>query len=244
MKRDPVDHTAPEQAPVQKKRMTVDKFFQQFNTLDMSNYGSWPKSVKITCWIFIFFLVVALGYFIMIRPQLDAIQTARAQEQNLLNEFKEKESKLRNLQQYQRQLVEMQASFNQQLTQLPKESEIPGLVEDINMTGVNSGLKFKNIRLENEVKQEIFVEQPISIEATGDYHAFGAFVSGISALPRIVTMHDFVIEAKPAKETSDIPQVDYSIKAKTYRYIGVDEQNAASSVQPSAAPAAAQGGTP
>ncbi len=111
MKRDPVDHTAPEQAPVQKKRMTVDKFFQQFNTLDMSNYGSRPKSVKITCWIFIFFLVVALGYFVMIRPQLDTIQTARAQEQNLLNEFKEKESKLRNLQQYQRQLVEMQAAL-------------------------------------------------------------------------------------------------------------------------------------
>ncbi|MDW7571477.1 type 4a pilus biogenesis protein PilO, partial [Klebsiella pneumoniae] len=127
---------------------------------DMNNYGSWPISVKITCLVFIFFAVLALWYFIVIQPKLQAIDNAQAQESNLLNEFREKDSKLRNLQQYQVQLQEMQANFNQQLEQLPKETEIPSLVEDINLTGVNSGLKFKNIRLEDEVKQEIFIEQP------------------------------------------------------------------------------------
>ena len=137
------------------------------------------------------------------------------------NEFREKDSKLRNLQQLQAQLLEMEANFNQQLEQLPKETEIPGLVEDINVSGVNSGLKFKNILLENEVKQEFFIEQPISIEATGDYHAFGSFASGIAALPRIVTLHDFDITATENKEKkTDIPQITYNVKAKTYRYIG------------------------
>ena len=136
-----------------KKKMTVEQFFQQFNTLDMNNYGSWPLSVKITCWIFVFLAVSALGYFLVVKPQLDQIANAQVQEQNLLNEFKEKDSKLRNLQLLQAQLQEMEASFNQQLEQLPKETEIPSLVEDINLTGVNSGLKFKNIRLESEVKQ-------------------------------------------------------------------------------------------
>ena len=165
--------------------------------------------------VFIFFAVLALGYFIVIQPKLQAIDNAQAQESNLLNEFREKDSKLRNLQQYQVQLQEMQANFNQQLEQLPKETEIPSLVEDINLTGVNSGLKFKNIRLEDEVKQEIFIEQPIAIEATGDYHAFGAFVSSIAALPRIVTMHDFTVDVSPAKDNkSDIPVLNYSIKAK------------------------------
>ncbi len=210
---------------VKKKQMTVEQFFQQFNTLDMNNYGGWPLSVKITCWFFVYFAVVALGYFIVIRSQIDTISNAQAKEQTLLNEFREKDSKLRNLQQYQAQLQEMEANFNQQLEQLPKETEIPSLVEDINLTGVNSGLKFKNIRLEDEVKQEFFIEQPISIDATGDYHAFGAFVSGIAALPRIVTLHDFVVEAKQDTEKkSDIPIINYSINAKTYRYIGADEQ--------------------
>ena len=211
-----------------KKKMTLDKFLQQFNTLDMNNYGSWPLSVKITCWILIVMMIAILGYFALIKGQIEAISNASAQEQNLLNEFREKDSKLRNLQQLQAQLQEMEANFNQQLEQLPKETEIPGLVEDINVSGVNSGLKFKNIRLENEIKQEFFIEQPISIEATGDYHAFGSFVSGIAALPRIVTLHDFEITGTENKEKkTDIPQITYNVKAKTYRYIGATDAQAA-----------------
>ncbi|ENW98034.1 hypothetical protein F900_03508 [Acinetobacter modestus] len=221
-----------------KKKMTLEQFFQQFNTLDMNNYGGWSLSVKVTCWIFVFLAVLALGYFVVIKSQLDEITNAQGQEQSLLNEFREKDSKLRNLQQYQTQLQEMEANFNQQLEQLPKETEIPSLVEDINLTGVNSGLKFKNIRLENEVKQEFFIEQPISIDATGDYHAFGAFVTGIAALPRIVTLHDFVVEAKEdSQKKSDIPIINYSIKAKTYRYISSDEQVDVQSATSAAAPA-------
>ena len=88
---------------VKKKKMTLEQFFQQFNTLDMNNYGGWSLSVKITCWFFVFLAVVALGYFVVIKKQLDNITNAEAQEQSLLNEFKEKDSKLRNLQQYQTQ---------------------------------------------------------------------------------------------------------------------------------------------
>lgn len=229
MSQDELHELSLEQSASKKKKFNLDKFLQQFNTLDMNNYGSWPISVKITCWIFIFFAVLALGYFVVIQPKLEAIETAQAQEGNLLNEFREKDSKLRNLQQYQVQLQDMQANFNQQLEQLPKETEIPSLVEDINLTGVKSGLKFKNIRLQDEVKQKVFIEQPIEIEATGDYHAFGAFVSSIAALPRIVTMHDFVVEAAPPKDSkSDIPVLNYSIKAKTYRYVGATKESAQS----------------
>lgn len=221
MSREEFEELSQEAVIAPKKKMTLDKFLQQFNTLDTNNYGSWPLSVKITCWIFIILLVFVLGYFLAIKGKADDISNANAQEQNLLNEFREKDSKLRNLQQYQMQLQEMEARFNQQLEQLPKETEIPGLVEDINLTGVNSGLKFKNIRLEPEVKQEFFIEQPIAIDATGDYHSFGAFVSGIAGLSRIVTLHDFEITAtENTEKRTDIPKVDYSLKARTYRYVG------------------------
>lgn len=221
MSNEEFDEFSQDVVAVPKNKMTVEKFFQQFNTLDPNNYGSWPFSVKITCWIFIAALAFAVIYFVMIRSTIESISQASAQEQNLLNEFREKESKLRNLQQYQIQLQEMEARFNQQLEQLPKETEIPGLVEDINLSGVNSGLKFKNIRLEPEIKQEFFIEQPIAIEATGDYHAFGSFVSSIAGLSRIVTLHDFTIIGTENKEKkSEIPVIDYVVKAKTYRYVG------------------------
>ena len=230
MSRDEFEQLNQDAVVVPKKKMTFEKFMQQFNTLDPNNYGSWPLSVKITCWIFIIILVGILGYFLAIKNKIEAISSANAQEQNLLNEFREKDSKLRNLQQYQIQLQDMEARFNQQLEQLPKETEIPGLVEDINLTGVNSGLKFKQIKLESEVKQEFFIEQPISIDATGDYHAFGSFVSGIAGLSRIVTLHNFTITATENKEkNSDIPKVDYQLSAKTYRYVGNTESTAATS---------------
>lgn len=229
MSNDGFDELSQDVVAVPRKKMTVEKFFQQFNTLDPNNYGSWPLSVKITCWIFIVILVFMLGYFGFIRGKIEAISQASAQEQNLLNEFREKESKLRNLQQYQIQLQEMEARFNQQLEQLPKETEIPSLVEDINLSGVNSGLKFKNIRLEPEIKQEFFIEQPIAIEATGDYHAFGSFVSSIAGLSRIVTLHDFTITGTENKEKkSEIPVIDYVVKAKTYRYVGNADASATS----------------
>ena len=236
MSRDEFDELNQEAVVKPKKKMTVEKFFQQFNTLDPNNYGSWPLSVKITCWIFIFIVVCIVGYFVLISSKMDSIATAQAQEANLLNEYREKDSKLRNLQLYQKQLVKMQADFNQQLQQLPKESEIPALVEDINVTGVTAGLKFKNISLDPEVKQEFFMEQPISIQATGDYHVFGQFASAIAALPRIVTMHDFsMVAGQDDNKKSDIPVVTYTVHAKTYRYLGAEEQASASEPQSGAA---------
>lgn len=235
-----LDQANAELAKPSKKKMNMDQFLKQFNTLDPNNYGSWPRSVRITCWIFIVFVLCALGYFLLIQPKMDAIDSARSQEQVLLNEFQEKDSKLRNLRLYQAQLQEMQNNFEQQLEQLPKETEVPGLVEDINITGVGAGLRFNKIMLEPEVRQEFFLEQPIAIEATGDYHAFASFVSGIAALPRIVTLHDFDIIASPNTEkNSDIPTINYVLKAKTYRYIGEEEaKDDAAAAAAAAAPAA------
>ena len=246
MSLDEFDELNPKEVLTAKKKMTLDKFLQQFNTLDMNNYGSWPLSVKITCWLMIMLMIGLLGYFLAIRGELDNIANTQAQEQSLLNEFREKDSKLRNLQQLQAQLQEMEANFNQQLEQLPKETEIPGLVEDINVSGVNSGLKFKNIRLESEIKQEFFIEQPIAIEATGDYHAFGSFVSGIAALPRIVTLHDFEITATQNNEKkTDIPQIAYNVKAKTYRYVGnIENSPSANGAAPSMDSATANSAAP
>lgn len=221
MKPDQSNSVETEKAGVKKNKLSFEKFFQQFNTLDMQAYGSWPQSVKLTCWIFIFSLVCLLGYFVLIEPKRATLENAQSMQQSLLNEFKEKESKLRNLKQYQAQLVQMQSDFEQQLAQLPKETEIPSLVEDIHDAGQKSGLKIKNIRLEDEVKQAFFIEQPILIEAQGDYHDFGQFVSRIAALPRIVTLHDVVISTQTdSARKSDIPRVEYSLKAKTYRYVG------------------------
>lgn len=218
-----------------KKPFNFQEFLNSFNSLDPQNMGSWPSSVKITIYIFVLLLTLALAYFVLIRPLLNDIDNARAQEESLLNEYREKDSKLRNLQLYQRQIEDMERTFGELLQQLPKETEIPGLVEDINFTGVSSGLRFNTISVQPEVKQEFFIELPISIVAQGDYHAFGSFVSGLAALPRIVTLHDFVIETVPESETkSEVPVLKMTVQAKTYRYS--DQTEADSAATPAGAP--------
>lgn len=206
---------------VVKKKPSLQDFLDQFKSLDANNYGSWPRVVQWTSWIFITLFICILGYFVLIVSVLEDTSTANSQETNLLNEYQQKDSKLRNSQNYSKQLDTMRSNFDEQLQQLPKESEIAGLVEDINRTGVKAGLQFKNIRLEGEIKQDFVVEQPITIEATGDYHAFARFLSDIAVLSRIVTIQDFSISAVDAKNGKvEVPELNYLIKAKTYRYLG------------------------
>ena len=207
-----------------KKGFSFARYVQQLQQMDMQNIGAWPLSVKLTMYAFILALIGLAAYFLLIKGVREEIATAEAQQQNLITEFTDKDSKLRNLQQYQAQIQAMEIQFNQQLLQLPKQTEIPGLVEDINMAGVSSGLSFDTIKLENEIKQEVFIEQPISIQVTGNYHAMGNFVSAIAALPRIVTLHDFDIKSRDAKG-SEVPKLVMDIKAKTYRYM-TDEERA------------------
>ena len=209
-----------------KKGFSFEKYMQQLQQMDMDNIGIWPTSVKITMYILILCLIGALTYFALIKGVQEQISTAEAQEKTLLDEFRQKDSKLRNLQAYQLQVQQMELQFTQQLEQLPKVTEIAGLVEDINMAGVSSGLEFKNIKLEPEIKQKIFIEQPISINVHGNYHSMGGFVTAVAALPRIVTLHNFTIKSEEAKGNA-IPKLNMNIIAKTYRYMNETESTEA-----------------
>ncbi len=204
-----------------KKPFNFQEFVSSFNSLDPQNMGSWPMPVKITLLLFTAFLVLALAYFLLLKPMLDSIDRAHAQEEVLLKDYEEKDSKLRNLQKYQEQINQMEQTFGQLLQQLPKEHEIPSLIQDINFTGVGSGLKFQDIKVESEVTREFFIELPITIVGQGDYHAFGGFISGLAALPRIITVHDFDIapQAKTGVNAkSEVPVLAMTLHAKTYRY--------------------------
>jgi type IV pilus assembly protein PilO len=225
-----------------KKPYTMQDFVNSFNSLDPQNMGNWPIPVKITTLIFVLLLTLFVAYLLLISPVLDTIKGSRAQEVTLLQEFKEKDSKLRNLELYQKQIEQMEETFGQLLRQLPKEHEIPSLIEDINYTGVSSGLTFKDIKVEKEVSQEFFIELPITIISKGDYHSFGAFISGLAALPRIVTVHDFEVKPlTPSENKSEIPILTIQLQARTYRYADPASEGQTGD-QAQAANAAAKGG--
>lgn len=133
----------------------------------------------------------------------------------LKEQFSSKAYQAANLEAYKEQMQEMEVSFGALLRQLPSDTEVPGLLEDITRTGLGSGLEFEEIKLLPEVAQQFYIELPIQIKVTGGYHDLATFVSGVASLPRIVTLHDFELAPVSAGNSS---RLSMQIMAKTYRY--------------------------
>lgn len=203
-----------------KSSFDLQAFINTLNTLDPQNIGAWPVPVKLFILMCVFVVVLVLGYMLDLSGIRETLSAGRQQQETLLGEFEQKVFKAQNLETYKRQLKDMEDSFGALLRQLPQDTEVPGLLEDITHTGLGSGVDFDSIDLGQESAKDFYAEQPINIKAHGDYHAFGAFVSGIAALPRIVTLHDFkIIPIAVARgDEGSAPVLSLVIQAKTYRY--------------------------
>lgn len=184
------------------------------NNIDWEDMGSWPLPGKIFFGVLVFVGVLVGGYFLMISSVSTGLESAKGREITLKKEFERKAFQAANLDEYKAQLAEMEESFGSLLKQLPKDTEVPGLVDDISATALGAGLKLVSIKPEEMVETEFYKELPISIEVQGGYHEMGAFVSGVAALPRIVTLHEYEISS------SGDDQLNMKILAKTYQYEG------------------------
>lgn len=188
----------------------------ELSELDLNNIGSWPTAVKVIAGVLLMALILGLGYNFHISDLEAQLQQQADQEATLKEQFSTKAFQAANLETYTEQMQEMETSFGAMLRQLPSDTEVPGLLEDITRTGLGSGLEFEEIKLLPEVTQQFYIELPIQISVTGAYHDLATFVSGVASLPRIVTLHDF--EVKPVDPKVSNSQLRMSILAKTYRY--------------------------
>ncbi|TBU76176.1 type 4a pilus biogenesis protein PilO [Phytopseudomonas daroniae] len=185
------------------------------NDLDLNNIGSWPAAVKVIAGILAVVLVLALGYNFHLKDLQANLERLHMEEETLKQQFSTKAFQAANLEAYREQMNEAEVSFGALLKQLPSDTEVPGLLEDITRTGLDSGLEFEEIKLLPEVTQQFYIELPIQIKVVGGYHDLATFVSGVASQPRIVTLHDF--EMVPAEQGST-SKLRMSILAKTYRY--------------------------
>ena len=182
--------------------------------LDMENIGSWPLVLKGIVLTLLFILLLVAGFYLHVDDLNIQLAVIEQEELTLRRDFETKAFEAANLEAYKAQLVEMERRFGALVAQLPSETEVPGLLDDITEKGELNGLSIQQIDLLDEQAQTFYVELPIAIEATGSYHDLGAFISGMAGLPRIVTLHDFEI----AVDSEAMPMLQMSILAKTYRY--------------------------
>jgi type IV pilus assembly protein PilO len=198
-------------------------FVEQLRQLDFKDIGRWPflfRALGVAI-ILVFTTLLLVWYFVWgengNRPQL---LKAQAEQKSLWATFDEKQRKAANLEAYRQQLAEIERTFGAMLRQLPGKTEVPSLLVDISQTGLAAGLQERLFQPGSETKMDFYAELPIKIQLTGGYHEFGQFVSGIAALPRIVTLHDVEI----APSAAGASNLTLNVTAKTYRYLDEEEQ--------------------
>ena len=193
---------------------------EELKYLDVNDIGRWPLLFRVAVIIIVFAVVLATGiWFTIVQDKAPQLERAQADEKTLRVTFENKQRKAANYDAYKEQLAEIEQSFGTMLRQLPGETEIPSLIVDISQTGLAAGLQEKLFQPQNEAPKDFYAEKPIKIRLSGGYHEIANFVSGIAALPRIVTLHDINITPE-SPEAFD--QLSIEVTAKTYRYLEED----------------------
>lgn len=187
--------------------------------LDLSDIGEWPIPIKV---VVILLACVALAgaiYYLNTESQLLRLDQERKSEQDLRQGFEAKQRKAANLEAYRQQLEEMKESFGAMLRQLPDKTEVAALLVDVSQTGLAAGLEFQLFQPEAEQSKDFYAELPINVRVTGHYHDFGRFISGLAALPRIVTIHDVKIGNTAGDTGAQGAKLALQATVKTYRYL-------------------------
>jgi type IV pilus assembly protein PilO len=200
---------------------------EQLRSLDPRDPGRWPWAVRGFFIGLIFIVFAGLAWYMLVwNEDRPVLQKAESEELDLRTQFENKQQRAANLEAYKGQLAEMERSFGAMLRQLPGKTEVPNLLVDISQTGLAAGLQEKLFQPSSEQAKGFYAELPIKIKLVGSYHEFGTFVSGIAALPRIVTLHDIEIKPEGGKD-SGFDNLTMDVTAKTYRYIEDEGADAA-----------------
>lgn len=184
------------------------------NDLDVNNAGIWPAPIKAIVVLIIVGLIVGGGYWFFVKDQYRNLEQVEKTEQDLRQRYEQKAYQVANLEVFKAQMAEMEETFGALVRQLPSETEVPGLLEDITNTALGSGLALQEVKLQDEQRRDFYAELPINIRVSGSYHELASFVSSVASLPRIVTLHDLTIEPTDGDEE----RLNMQVLARTYRY--------------------------
>ena len=209
--------------------------------LDINNIGSWPQNAKIGFCALLSLLIIALAWWLFVSDKRTELETLQGQESDLRTEFETKQGRAANLEPLKQQLAQMEQQLQQMLRQLPSKTEMPDLIVDISQTALATGISNELFQPGPETLKEFYAEKPIALRMVGTYHQFGAFVSGVASLPRVVimTMHDISLKPRDTgKRIGPNSPLELSGTVKTYRYLDEDEAAAQTATQ-AAAPAPA-----
>lgn len=192
----------------------------KINELTLENIDKWPMLVRYLLAALLAIILMGIGYWVLVKPNFEQYNALLSEEKELKTQFEYKQQLAANLQSYKNQLQIMRERFGNMLKQLPAQNEMPGLLEDISKTGIESGLTFELFAPMPEIVHDFYIELPISIKVIGNYHQLAIFLSRVVQMSRIVTLHDFTISVISKDKQKTVPgdALEMEITAKIYRY--------------------------
>ncbi len=193
-------------------------FFEEIANTDPNDIASWTRRVKILVASLLCIVIIGLGFKFVVQPQRVALEDVKAREPGLKKTYLDKKELAINLEEYKKQKVEAQETFNLLKEVLPNESEIPDLLRDMTQVGLSQGLQFERFRPGNNVDNDFYAEKSVDIIANGSYFQIANFVSEIAALPRIINFANFTLVRE--ENTNNLT---FQAVTKTYHYL--DEEN-------------------
>ena len=201
--------------------MDLNKYIEQLqgfdvNDIDWERVGVWPLIIRVLMFVVAAIVIIVACHFLFVKERKVTLEREVVKESELRKSFENKAFEAANLDKYRQQMIEMEESFGALKSRLPKDTEVPGLLEDIDDKGLESRATINSVDLLPEISTEFYIELPINISVSGGFHEFGAFISGVAGMPRIVTLHNFSIAPESAK--NGIGALTMDITAKTYRY--------------------------
>lgn len=192
--------------------------FEELQGLDLNDLGSLTRRAKLFLAVVLALGILGLGYYYVVKPLGEELETVKKKEQPLRATFMEKKALAINLEAYKKQMVEAEETFGILLKQLPNESEIPDLLIDMTQVGLSQGLQFQQIKPENPIEKDFYAEKPVKIKANGTYHQIASFVSDLAALPRIINVANFKLTRRGGADQ----KLNLEAVTKTYYYLEED----------------------
>ncbi|MFQ3257353.1 MAG: type IV pilus assembly protein PilO [Porticoccaceae bacterium] len=164
------------------------------DSIDFSDVATWGKPAIIGASLAVFLVVFFIGYYFLIGNKLQDLDAQVDLQAVKIKEFGEKYALASNKETYQTQMIELDLMFASFLEQIPADTEVPEIIEDVTKIAAQSGLVTSTISLDSAVDLGVYYALPINVTVEGDYHDLGEFVAGLTQLKRLISLHDFSLE--------------------------------------------------
>lgn len=149
-----------------------------------------PSKTRVMGFLGLVGLIIILFIWQVHIPKKTEIKNLEDQIQKLAAEIRANDDKIKKLDELRAEVKSLQAQLKLLTEQLPPETEVSGLLRQIQNLVTQSGLTLKLWKPEKRKTHAsgLYEEIPISLELSGGYHNVGVFFDRVSRLTRIVNM--------------------------------------------------------